>query len=90
MYPTSEAHADSPPFKVERVSQDYFDLIIKIRFRPEFQQSEATLIHCLRFKPDGLKRSILFEIDPPKAKESEQEGDKKFVKALAAYIQSKG
>ena len=40
MYPTSEAKADAPPFKVERVSQDYFDLIIKIRFRPEFQQSE--------------------------------------------------
>lgn len=37
MYPSSEAHANAPPFRVERVSQDYFDLIIKIRFRPEYQ-----------------------------------------------------
>ena len=38
---------------------------MKIKFKSKFKQQELVLVHGLCFKPNGLKKSILLEVDEP-------------------------
>ena len=64
-YRSPNRRVTEAPFRIATTAWGYFDVTMRIKFKPKFKQPDAVLVHNLCFKPNGMRKSIFLEVDEP-------------------------
>ena len=98
-YANSVIKVIQPPFSIARLAWGYFDVTMKIKFYPKYGLDDIELVHGLKFRGGGLKKSVMISVDDPKASKAlktdkkqnpEFESDKAIVTQIAKYVKGLG